>query len=331
GKLRDAGLIMPIDTGRLTHWNDFFPELRQVENVDGQQWIAPCSWGNSSVIYRRDLIQPKEESWGERLDERMTAPAAVVSGKVAAAELGALLGWMSQRVLGQYDLLVLEEEDPDDQDIVYFVGPNILGLEKRHGFPPEQFRMWVALHEVTHRTQFTGVPWLREHFLGLVSSLLDEADPDPARLFTAFGRVAEGIRTRTNPLDDGGLSALFASGAQREVMDRMGGLMSLLEGHGDVTMDRAALERVPQAERFARVLRARRRDMGLATRLLSRLIGLEAKLNQYEQGEAFIAAVEDAGGTPALNRAFEEPANLPTRAEILDPSAWLARVAVDAA
>ena len=90
--------------------------------------------------------------------------------------MGAVLGWMSTRVLGQYDLLVLEDEDPDDQDIVYYVGPNIASLERRFEFPEREFRLWVALHEVTHRTQFTGVPWLRPHFLGLVTSLVDDAD-----------------------------------------------------------------------------------------------------------------------------------------------------------
>lgn len=286
------------------------------------------------VVDRDDWIRANIASYGrllrpvlEALEERMSGPAAMLSAKVAGAELGALLGWMSSRVLGQYDLLVLEDEEPGEQDLVYYVGPNILALEKKYSFPPEQFRMWVALHEVTHRTQFTGVPWLREHFLSLVSGLVEMAEPDPARVFTALGRIAEGVRTRRSPLEDGGLAALFAGEEQRAAMDRMGGMMSLLEGHGDVTMDRAAAHRVPQADRFAKVLRARRREMGVATRILQRLIGLEAKLNQYEQGEAFIAAVEEAGGPQLLNRAFESPENLPTQAEITDPGAWLRRVA----
>ena len=93
-------------------------------------------------------------------------PLAPVAQKVAGAEVGALLGWMSTRVLGQYDLLVVEDESPEDQDIVYYVGPNVLALEKRFAFPPREFRLWLALHEVTHRAQFTGIPWLRTHYLG---------------------------------------------------------------------------------------------------------------------------------------------------------------------
>ncbi|CAB4530019.1 unannotated protein [freshwater metagenome] len=252
--------------------------------------------------------------------------AGSLGGKVAAVELGGLLGWMSSRVLGQYDLLVLEDENPEDQDLVYYVGPNILGLEKRHGFPPDEFRLWVALHEVTHRTQFTGVPWLRPYFLGLVTELMGAAEPDPKRLFAAAGRLADSVRTRSNPLEDGGIVTLFASPEQRDAMDRVGGLMSLLEGHGDVTMDRAALDQVPSADRFARALRARRQNMNLGAKFLQRLIGLEAKMAQYEQGERFIEAVENVGGPELLNRAFEDPLHLPTLVEIRDPSLWIARL-----
>lgn len=285
--------------------------------VDRDDWVRA-----NLASYRR-LLRPVLG----RLEEVGGGPAGALSGKVAAVELGGLLGWMSTRVLGQYDLLVLEEEDPEDQDLVYYVGPNILGLEKRHSFPPEEFRLWVALHEVTHRTQFTGVPWLRPYFLGLVEELMGAAEPDPTRVFTAVGRLAEAARTRTNPLADGGVVALFATPEQREAMDRVGGLMSLLEGHGDVTMDRAAIDQVPSADRFARVLRNRRKEMNLAAKLLQRLIGLEAKLAQYEQGEQFIAAVEDVGGPSLLNRAFQSPENLPTLVEIRDPQVWLRRVA----
>lgn len=288
------------------------------------------------VVDRIDWVRANLASYQRMLKpvlsrlEELDGPAAAVSGRIAGAELGALLGWMSTRVLGQYDLLVLEEEDPQDQDLVYYVGPNILALEKRQSFPPREFRLWVALHEVTHRTQFTGVPWLRPHFLGLVGDLVDGTDTDPARLLTALGRIAEGVRTWTNPLDDGGVAALFASPAQRATMDQVGGLMSLLEGHGDVVMDRAATDLVPSADRFARVLRARRQEMNLPTRLLQRLIGLEAKLAQYEQGEAFIAAVEAVGGPELLNRVFDSPERLPTMVEIREPRRWLRRVAPEA-
>lgn len=320
-----AGLESDFEefTRRAQHYVEAETGLRSEAGDARARVVDRNDWVRANLASYRRLLRPVLR----RMEH--AGPLSSLSGKVAGAELGALLGWMSTRVLGQYDLLVLEDEDPDDQDLVYYVGPNILALEKRHSFPPAEFRMWVALHEVTHRTQFTGVPWLRQHFLGLVEELMGAAEPDPRRLFDAVGRMADAIRTRTNPLDDGGVVALFATADQRAAMEQVGGLMSLLEGHGDVTMDRAAVDQVPSADRFARVLRQRRKEMNMAAKLLQRLIGIEAKLAQYEQGEEFIAAVEQRGGPELLHRAFARPENLPTLHEIREPATWLARVAPD--
>ena len=247
-----------------------------------------------------------------------------VSRNIGGVQLGLLLGWMSTRVLGQYDQLLIEDERPLDQDIVYYVGHNVIELEDRYGFQPRQFRLWIALHEVTHRAQFTGVPWLRPYFLGLVGSLLAGVDPDPKHFIEALKRAAGEAREGKNPLDEGGLVALLASPEQRQALDGIGGLMSLLEGHGDVVMNRAAEGRVPQAQRFARVLQQRRQRSG-AAKMVSSLVGLDAKLKQYEQGERFIAAVEKQGGRDLFGRIWQGPEWLPSMAEIRDPSRWTER------
>lgn len=285
--------------------------------ADRPAWIA----ANLASFQR--LLRPLTDRLGERLGANPLAP---LTQKIAGAEVGALLGWMSTRVLGQYDLLVVEDEDVEDQDLVYYVGPNVLALEKRFAFPPREFRLWLALHEVTHRAQFTGIPWLRTHYLGLVDEVLGGVDPDPKRFVAVLGRAVEDLRAGRRPLDDGGLAAVLASPGQRAALDRVAGLMSLLEGHGDVTMDRAGADQIPSAARFGRVLRERRRQAGGMARLLQRLLGLEAKLAQYEQGERFIAAVEKVGGPTALDAVWEDPARLPTLTEIRDPDGWLARV-----
>jgi coenzyme F420 biosynthesis associated uncharacterized protein len=237
-----------------------------------------------------------------------------------------MLGWMSTRVLGQYDLLVIEDENPEEQDLVYYVGPNVLALERKFAFPTDEFRLWLALHEVTHRAQFTGVPWLREHFLGLVNRTLDAVDPDPQRFIEGMKRMMEIRKQGGDPLADGGVAALVASPEQRDVLDEIAGMMSLLEGHGDVTMDRAGADLIPSAERFGRVLRNRRNSAKGMVKLFQRLIGLDAKIQQYAQGEAFIAAVESAGGTQLLDRAWEGPEALPSIQEIRDPDQWIERM-----
>jgi len=320
---------LPSDFDRLTATAQELVEAhtgwRSQDGAARARVVDRADWVRANIASFRRMLRPLTE----RLEERMVpGPAAMATAAVAGAEMGAVLGWMSTRVLGQYDLLVLEDEDVDDQDLVYYVGPNILSLEKRFGFPPQEFRLWVALHEVTHRTQFTGKPWLRQYFLDQVQSLLSMADPDPARLFAAIGRVAEAVRTRRNPLDDGGVVTLFASSEQRAAMDRVGGLMSLLEGHGDVTMDRAGGDAVPSAERFGRVLRQRRSNASAPAKLLQKLIGIEAKLAQYEQGERFIARVEAVGGSELLERAFAGPEQLPSLGEIREPDRWLDRMGV---
>jgi putative hydrolase len=168
---------------------------------------------------------------------------------------------------------------------------------------------------------------MREHFLGLVESMLDSVDPDPKRFIDAVLRSAEAVRSGKNPLSEGGLMALVASDEQREVLNQVSGLMSLLEGHGDVTVDRAGEGLIPSAERFGRVLRQRRNSAHGLAKLIQQLIGLDAKLAQYEQGERFIEAVEDEGGTALLDLAWERPEHLPTIAEIRDPAGWIERVA----
>jgi coenzyme F420 biosynthesis associated uncharacterized protein len=285
-----------------------------------------AGWVHANINSFRRLLRPVTE----RLAPKMAAsPVAPVGRAVAGAELGALLGWMSTRVLGQYDLLLVEDEDPEDQDIVYFVGPNVLALEKRFGFPPREFRLWLALHEVTHRVQFTGVPWMRDHFRSLVEQTMSAVDPDPRRFIEALKRAVEEIRAGRNPLDEGGLIGLLATAEQQEAFQHVQGMMSLLEGHGDVTMDRAGADRIPSADRFSRVLRQRRQSVTGPARVLQKLIGLEAKMKQYEQGEEFIAAVE-ATDAELLNRAWDAPENLPTMAEIRDPDSWITRMRTEA-
>jgi coenzyme F420 biosynthesis associated uncharacterized protein len=285
-----------------------------------------AGWVQANVGSFQRLLRPLIE----KLEGRTGNVAGAVTRRVAAVEVGMLLGWMSTRVLGQYDMLVVDdplEADPDAQDVVYYVGPNVLALEKRFAFPPKEFRLWLALHEVTHRAQFTGVPWLREHYLGLVHQTLDAVQPDPKQLIDAIGRALEELRKGRDALAEGGLATLFASPQQRAVLDKIGGLMSLLEGHGDITMDRAGQGRVPSAPRFAKVLRERRATASPGTKLFQRLIGLEAKINQYAQGERFIEEVERLGGGPsALDPVWRGASWLPTLSEIREPEEWLARV-----
>ncbi len=295
-----------------------------------------AGWVDANVASFQRLLGPTLQRVEERRGPAPTAgPVPVprqlvaVGRTVSGAQLGMVLAWMATRVLGQYDLL-LADEPADDQDLVYYVGPNVVTLERQYGFEPREFRLWLALHEVTHRCQFTAVPWLRGHFLQLVDEALEPLAADPGRLLDALRRSAEAVRSGRNPLAEAGMLGLVAGPEQLAAVRRIQALMSLLEGHGDVTMDRAGAGEVPHAERFAEVLRARRQRRGPA-RLLQQLLGLEAKMRQYAEGERFVGRVEEAGGPELLAAVWRGPEWLPTMDEIRQPDDWVRRVQGDGA
>ncbi|HEV3135715.1 MAG TPA: zinc-dependent metalloprotease [Acidimicrobiia bacterium] len=286
-----------------------------------------AQWVHANVGSMRRMLHPLTARVAERVAR---SPVAPIGRRVAGTEMGVLLGFMAQRVLGQYDLLV--PDDPDQSaasnanGAVYYVGANILALEKRYAFRPRDFRLWIAIHEVTHRAQFTAVPWLKGYFLSLVEQALAIVDPDPGRLVQAMMRAADELRKGRNPLDDGGLVALVASSEQRGVLAQVQALMSLLEGHGNSVMNELGRAHIAGQERMARVLQARRRSRGVAG-ILYKLLGFESKLRQYEVGEAFVAEVVRVGGPRAIDAAWRGPESLPTMDELARPTEWLARVA----
>ena len=312
--------------------------VRAEDLVEGYTGLRAPGHASAQVLDRRDWVESNITSMSSLLDplmQRLGArmahnPFAPVSRRVAATELGGLLGYLAQRVLGQYDLLVPDGPDAGagglPTDAVYYVGANILSLEKRFAFRPRDFRLWIAIHEVTHRAQFTGVPWMREYFLGLVRQTLELVDPDPRTMLRAVSSAVDEVRAGRNPLDDGGLVGLFASPAQRGVLGQVQALMSVLEGHGNVVMDDLGREHVAGQERMSRVLSQRRKIGGL-TGALHKLLGIEQKLRQYEVGEQFVRGVYEIGGRPAFDAVWRAPENLPTVAELSEPDRWLARVA----
>ena len=289
-------------------------------------------WVGANLVAMRRLLRPLTERLGSHANGLRVAS---VGRTVTGGQLGLILGWASTRVLGQYDFLLPEDEHPEKHDIIYYVAPNVIALEKRFAFPPEQFRLWLALHECTHRAQFTGVPWLTQYFQQEVANLMAAVDADPQRLARALKSAAEHIRrsqsdkgdpsTEENLVPGGGLLAAFASPEQRESLTRIQGLMALLEGHGEVTMARAGADRIPEAERFHRVLHERRNKGGLG-RVLQKLLGMDAKMRQYEEGARFIREVESQVGSELFRRVWDGPENLPTYDEIRDPTSWIGRL-----
>lgn len=280
--------------------------------------VSRAEWVENNIASFSQLMAPVTE----RLSEHKGLGRGG-AGRLMSAEVGALLGFLSRRVLGQYEL-VLPTSDGGDGDTVMFVGANVLAMERRFEFRPAEFRFWVALHESTHRLQFQGVPWLRSYFLGLVEELVNASKPEPGRMARVAGEVREAAAQGRPLIDEQGLFGLLATPGQREVIGKVQALMSLLEGHGHVVMDRIGERELVSQARMSRILASRRNDP--RTAMFMRLVGLEMKMKQYEMGAKFIEGVERQAGWSSLDAAWLRPSNLPTLEEIEDPVSWLYRV-----
>jgi coenzyme F420 biosynthesis associated uncharacterized protein len=252
---------------------------------------------------------------------RSDGALANVRRGVLGAQLGALLGYLGHRVLGQYDMFL----PPDDDGLLYFVGANVASVERKHGFDPHDFRLWICLHEVTHRLQFGGAPWLRGYLTGLMDSYLGSVELDPTWLMERLrSAVAE---VRSGRIERGfGWVFLLMTPDQRDIVKKMQAAMSLLEGHSNYAMDEVGRDRIPDAETFRETLHERRTRAGLE-RAFQRAIGFDVKVRQYAMGERFTRKVVEEVGMDRFNRVWEGPSSLPTMDEIRHPQGWVARVA----
>ncbi|MGW2178542.1 zinc-dependent metalloprotease [Streptomyces sp. NPDC001732] len=306
------------------------PEDTPVLVVDRAGWIK------ANVAGFRELLRPLLTKMQDR--RAGTAGGAVlgaVGGKVTGVEVGMLLSFLASRVLGQYETFApATREFPASAGggRLLLVAPNIVHVERELDVAPHDFRLWVALHEETHRTQFTGVPWLRDHLQGEIQSFLDETDIDPMTVLERLREAAQSLaggRPEGEAGEDGGRSLveIVQTPAQREILGRLTAVMSLLEGHADYVMDGVGPEVVSSVGEIREKFQQRRaRGASRLDQALRKLLGLDAKLRQYRDGERFVRAVVDEVGMDGFNRVWTSPNTLPTKAEIAKPADWIARV-----
>jgi coenzyme F420 biosynthesis associated uncharacterized protein len=284
--------------------------------VDRAGWIRANADGFATVI--APLV--------EKLQAKRGAPPPVmeaVGSRVTGVELGAMFGFLGGKVLGQFDPFHSSESAPGAAGRLLLVAPNIVHAERELQADPHDFRLWVCLHEETHRVQFTAVPWMRDHLHGEIAEIIGSVQTDPAQL---LAEVTRRIADVVSGKGDASLIDLLASPEQRKVVERVTGVMSLLEGHADVVMDDVGPEVIPSVAEIRRKFTQRRQGVGTIDRLLRRLLGLDQKMAQYRDGAAFVRAVVDKVGMDGFNAVWAEPANLPSKAEIHDPATWVARV-----
>lgn len=272
--------------------------------------VGRREWVRSNVAQMRMATEPVSEILGSDGNGVVRA----VGAHTTALQMGAVLAWLSSKVLGQYEAF-------GDQGRLLLVAPNIVHAERQLDVPPTDFRLWVCLHEETHRVQFGAVPWLSTYFSDEVHSYLRAIDTDAG---SALGRAVAAMRRGAR--GSGGLIDLVQTDEQRAILDRLTALMSLLEGHADVVMDAVGPGVVPSVDTIRQRFDQRRRQTGTLDGALRRILGLDAKLRQYVEGAAFVRAVVDAVGMDGFNAVWSGPESLPRAEEIARPDAWIARV-----
>ncbi|MFE3138859.1 zinc-dependent metalloprotease [Streptomyces scopuliridis] len=298
--------------------------------------VDRAGWVKANVAGFRELLKPLLTKMQERRPGGTGgAVLGAVGGKVTGVELGMLLSFMSSRVLGQYETFAPATRDlpaaANGGGRLLLVAPNIVHVERELDVEPHDFRLWVALHEETHRTQFTGVPWLRDHLQGEIQSFLDQTEVDPMTLLERLREAAQSLaggRPEGEENEDGrSIVELVQTPGQREILGRLTAVMSLLEGHADFVMDGVGPAVVPSVAEIREKFQQRRaRGAGRLDQALRKLLGLDAKLRQYRDGERFVRAVVEETGMDGFNRVWTSPNTLPTKAEIAKPADWIARV-----
>ena len=274
--------------------------------VDRPGWIAANADGFSTVL--APVVDKLTSAKGQP-----TGWTLAVGSRITGAEVGALLGFLAGKVLGQFDPF----HEPHGR--LLLVAPNVVHVERQLDVDPHDFRLWVCLHEETHRVQFTATPWLADHLLGEMHALADTLEPS-GFLENGLSRIGDAVR------GEGSLLDAISSPEQKEIVDRVTGVMSLLEGHADVVMDGVGPEVIPSVASIRRKFDKRRKGAGSLDRVLRRLLGLDAKMAQYRDGAKFVRQVVDRVGMADFNAVWERPENLPSKVEIADPTAWVARV-----
>lgn len=292
---------------------------------------APGAAPPAAVVDRRGWIESNVNAFRYVLSPvldrlRTAAPNQTVTevgSRVSAVQMGAIMGWLSGKVLGQYEALVPAGQRPR----LLLVAPNIVKTADALAVPDDDFKLWVCLHEETHRVQFTAIPWM-SNFFAAQSRMLVAALDVPGKELLRHTRQLATAAVAVMRGEDGAQALITAmlTPEQRVVYDRISALMTLLEGHADVVMDEVGPEVVPTVAMIRTRFDERRTQPGTFDSVARRLVGVDAKMRQYSEGAGFVRAVVDTVGMSGFNAVWQSPESLPTLPEIAAPREWIARV-----
>lgn len=287
--------------------------------------VSRAEWADANLDTLAEMLDPVAERLEGRLGSAGPLAGALraATGATLAAEAGLVIGYVSQRVLGQFELSLLQPQAPTR---LLFVAPNLERAVATLDVDRESFLRWIALHEVTHVFQFSGVPWLREYLGGLLRRYLDSVEVRIERGAAGGLPSLPDIGALVERFREGGLAALVQTREQRGLMARVQAAMAVVEGYSEHVMDTVGAEALPAYEGLRQAMDERRRSRSAPERVLWRLLGLDMKMRQYELGHRFCDGVAEQGGIELLNRVWDSPESLPTLRELGRPADWAERI-----
>jgi coenzyme F420 biosynthesis associated uncharacterized protein len=324
--------------------------VREVTGLTSQGAVGPVAvvdrpgWIRANVSGFQVVLEPLAEKLAQRGNPVPVAGQLIgsVGARVTGAQAGLILAYLSSRVLGQYELFLPPGEgDPHATGAngngngtapgsgvgrLTLVAPNIVSVERELGVNPHDFRRWVCLHEETHRVQFTSVPWLRGYVQGMMTEFLLASDLDAGAILDRMRSAATAVAGAVRGGETESLIDAMQTPAQRELLDKLTSVMTLVEGHGDYVMDAVGPRVVPTVEDIREKFSQRRGSAGRLEQIFRRLLGIDLKMKQYEQGSRFVSTVVEEAGMAGFNKVWTSPETLPTRAELANPREWLERV-----
>jgi coenzyme F420 biosynthesis associated uncharacterized protein len=293
--------------------------------------VDRASWAKANTQSFAVMLKPAIEKMLESRRGTVSPGAATVSGAITGSQLGAVLAFLSSKVLGQYDpfAALAEGSQAPSGGRLLLVVPNIIAVERELNVDPTDFRLWVCLHEQTHRVQFAAAPWLRHHMLNEIDNLSGHLLGNVDSLMERASAAARSLKDRAASGSTPGRGAildLLQDPEEKASLSHLTAVMSLLEGHANVVMDAVDASIVPSVKTIRQRFNARGKDRGVIEKFIRSLLGLDAKMKQYSDGAKFVRAVVDVAGMDGFNRVWEAPANLPTEEEIHNARMWLDRM-----
>ena len=326
----DVGIDVVASAKRLEPDVAAYTSLDPHGNAPPAELVDRASWADANLTTFSHILEPVADRMSQRLGRAgpMAGPLRMGAGATIAAEAGLITGYMSQRVLGQFELSLIQPEAPTR---LLFVAPNLNKAVAELDVERDAFLDWIVLHELTHVVQFTGVPWLRDHLGGLLRAYLDTVDVQINAGAAGGLPSMPNIQELVDRFREGGLMALIQNSEQRHLMDQLQPVMAVIEGYSEHVMDALGATLVPGYEKLREAMDRRRRSRSAPERLLQKLLGLDMKMRQYEQGKPFCDGVVDEVGIDGLNAVWRSPADMPTPAELDDPEAWIRRTSLPSA